>query len=114
MSEFKKNDTDKPKFDLLPMDLLSDVNKILEYGAAKYGIENWKRTDGFKLSRCYNALLRHMIAFWNGEDTDKESGLSHIDHAMCNLLFLKYHLNNTPAADDRPSVYKLKKGEGND
>ena len=101
MSEFKKNDTGKPEYELLPLELLSGVNKILQYGAEKYGLNNWKKPD-FAMSRAYNALLRHMIAFWNGENLDKESGLCHLDHAMCNLLFLKYHLLNTPASDNRP------------
>ena len=101
MSEFKKNDAGKPQFDLLPLDLLSGVNSVLQHGANKYGVGNWKKQD-FVMSRAYNALLRHMIAFWGGEDKDKETGLSHLDHAMCNLLFLKYHHKNTPASDDRP------------
>ena len=101
MSEFKKNDAGKPQFDLLPLGLFSGVNDVLKHGAKKYGVGNWKKED-FLMSRAYNALLRHLIAFWGGEDTDKETGLSHLDHAMCNLIFLKYHHQNTPAADDRP------------
>ena len=102
MSEFKKNDEGKPEFELLPFELMSGVNKIFQYGANKYQVNNWKKPD-FLMSRAYNALLRHMFAFWNGEDYDKESGLLHLDHAMCNLLFMKYHLLNTPAADHRPN-----------
>lgn len=99
--EFLKTDKGKPTFELLPIDLLSDVNKVLQHGAVKYGVNNWRKEEGFKYSRCYNALLRHMLAFWGGEDKDIETGLSHLDHAMCNLLFLKYHLQ-TKGADDRP------------
>ena len=101
MSEFKKNDEGKPTYELLPITLLSDVNLILKHGAKKYGLNNWKKPD-FKASRCYNATLRHLFSFWGGENIDKESGLSHIDHAICNLLFIKYHMLNTPAADYRP------------
>lgn len=104
---FRKDDSGKPEFELLPFELLSGVNKILQYGRDKYGIENWKK-DGFQLSRAYNALFRHMIAFWNGEDIDKESGLSHLDHAMCNLLFMKYHLLNKPESDNRPCKQREK------
>lgn len=104
-SLFRKDDSGKPEFEMLPLGLFSGVNKILQYGADKYGIENWKK-DGFKLSRAYNALLRHMISFWEGEDFDKESGLSHLDHAMCNLIFMKYHLLNKPESDNRPCKLK--------
>ena len=89
--KFLKNDDGKPTFELLPLELLADVNKVLQHGARKYKINNWRKPDGFKLSRCYNALLRHMFAWWRGEDVDKETGISHLAHAMCNLLFMMYH-----------------------
>lgn len=103
MSEFLKNDTGKPQFELLPFDLLSDVNMVLQHGKSKYGECNWMKKEGFKMSRCYNALLRHMFAFWiKHEDNDPETGISHLAHAMCNLLFLVYHFKNNKEADDRP------------
>ena len=100
--EFKKADTGKPTFELLPFELLAETNKVLQHGAAKYGILNWQKKEGFLYSRCFNALLRHMFAFWRGEDNDPETGLSHLSHAMCNLIFLMYHFKNNKAADDRP------------
>lgn len=101
-NEFKKSDTGKPTFELFPFELLADVNKVLQHGAAKYGILNWQKKEGFLYSRCFNALLRHMFAFWRGEDNDPETGLSHLSHAMCNLLFLMYHFKFNKEADDRP------------
>lgn len=106
--KFLKFDGGKPTYELLPLELLSDVNRVLQHGAAKYGIRNWCKKDGFKLSRCYNALLRHMIAWWNGEDNDPETGVSHLAHAMCNLLFMMYHFKNNKQSDDRPIGF----GEG--
>ena len=100
--EFLKNDNGKPEFELLPLDLMSDVNKVLQHGASKYGVNNWRKPEGFKLSRCYNALLRHMFAWWRGEDNDPETGITHLAHAMCNLLFLMYHFKNNKQTDDRP------------
>ena len=100
--EFLKSDKGKPEFDLLPIELLSDVNRVLVFGALKYGVNNWRKKEGFKYSRCYNALLRHMFAWWNGEDNDKETGINHLSHAMCNLIFLMYHFKNNKIADDRP------------
>lgn len=100
--KFLKNDAEKPTFDLLPLELLADVDKVLHYGAKKYGSPgNWKQLEGFKYSRAYNALLRHMIAWHNGEDNDPETGISHLAHAMCNLLFLMYHFQ-LKNGDDRP------------
>jgi hypothetical protein len=100
--EFAKADNGKPTFELLPFDLLVDTNKVLEHGAKKYGVNNWRKTLGFKYSRCFNALLRHMFAWWSGEDLDPETGISHLAHAMCNLLFLTYHSKHNQSADDRP------------
>jgi len=100
--EFAKNDDNKPTYELLPLDLLSEVNLVMQHGASKYGVNNWRKTEGFKYSRCYNALLRHMFAWWRGEDLDLESGISHLAHAMCNLIFLFYHSKVNAKGDDRP------------
>ena len=110
--EFLKNDKDKPTFELLPIDLLADVNKVLQHGCIRYGLNNWRKAEGFKFSRCYNALLRHMFAWWQGEDNDRETGISHLAHAMCNLLFMMYHFKNNKQADDRPIGFG--KGEQNE
>ena len=99
---FAKADNGKPGFELLPVWLLDDVNLVLRHGKKKYGLNNWQKTDGFRLSRAYNALLRHMFAWWRGEDKDPETGLSHLSHAMCNLIFLMYHHKITKVGDDRP------------
>lgn len=104
---FVKNDSGKPEFGYVPMELLTDVNEVLRYGANKYEFENWKK-EGFTYSRAYNAMLRHIFAFWRGEDTDPESGFSHVDHAICNLLFLKHHIKNKTNTDDRPCKIGVK------
>ena len=106
--EFKKNDSSKPCFELLPIDLLYETNLVLRHGAQKYGINNWKKKEGFKYSRCYNALLRHMMAWWSGENLDPETKYSHLAHAMCNLLFLTYHYLNNVQGDDRPKEGQYK------
>lgn len=103
---FAKADTGKPGFELLPIWLLDDVNLVLRHGKEKYGLNNWQKTDGFLYSRCYNALLRHMFAWWRGRDIDPESGISHLAHAMCNLIFLMYHHKITKVGDDRPKELK--------
>ena len=103
--EFLKNDDGKPTYELLPFELLSEVNLVLVHGREKYGECNWMKQKGFKLSRCYNALLRHMFAWWiRREDKDPETGLSHLSHALCNLLFLMYHFKHNKNADDRPQL----------
>ena len=58
-----------------------------------------------KWSNVINSLLRHINAFRAGEDFDKESGLLHLDHAMCNLVFLREFMRIYPQGDDRLHKY---------
>ena len=95
-----KLDKDKIRTDLIPVLPLEQIARVLTYGAKKYSDRNWEK--GFDFSRCYGAALRHLFSWWDGEDTDAESNLSHLAHAMCCLLFLQeYQLRHT-GNDDRP------------
>jgi hypothetical protein len=85
MMEGKKFDTGKLRWDLLPLDCIEEVVKILTFGANKYGPNNWQ---GVEEDRYFAALMRHLSASRQGEMNDSESGLSHLSHAMCNILFL--------------------------
>jgi hypothetical protein len=86
-SEGLKFDSDKPRWDLLPLKPIEDIVKVLSFGAKKYGPDNWRVVANAK-ERYFAALMRHIVAYRNGEGTDPESGLSHIAHALCNLTFL--------------------------
>jgi hypothetical protein len=71
-----------------PMHMLEGTTRVLMYGAAKYSRDNWKQCTN--VGRYQDALLRHLAALVHGEVVDPESGLSHIDHVACNLMFLEY------------------------
>lgn len=99
----------KPKLDLQPMAMRYNEGKsqlsyilsadyaiegavaVMENGANKYERNNWKK--GFPSEKLTDSLLRHLMKFLNGEEFDEESGLPHIDHVLCNALFLSYHYN---------------------
>ena len=83
-----KYDKGKPRPSLLPVDSLMEVVKVLEFGANKYGKDNWQ--DVAPPSRYYDAALRHLFAWASGEAKDSETGLSHFAHAATCLLFLLY------------------------
>lgn len=83
-----KHDKGKMRFSLLPLPFVKAVCSVMEYGAEKYGEGNWKR--GMAWSRLYDACHRHLHAFWdtNESDKDEESGLSHLAHAAACLVML--------------------------
>lgn len=89
-----KYDSDKRQWDLLPMDAVEEIVKVLEFGANKYAPNNWKEHGGFKWVRVLNSLRRHLYAFIRGEDNDPETGISHLAHAGCNVLFLLHYTLN--------------------
>jgi hypothetical protein len=84
---------------LLDYYALEETSKVMVYGAKKYALHNWRK--GLKFSRLYNAALRHIFAFIDGEDFDPESTLPHIAHAMCCLMFLLRMQKDRPDLDDR-------------
>ena len=84
-----KYDGEKPRWCLVPLDALEDMVKVLTFGAKKYADDNWKKVPDAE-NRYMSALLRHITAYQRGEATDQESGLSHIAHAQCCLLFISW------------------------
>ena len=100
MTEAQKSDTEKNRLDLLPVRPLLDVGKVLTFGAKKYQPRNWEK--GFVWSRPYAAALRHLFAWWARETYDKETGLNHLAHALCEIMFLLEFSYTHPELDDRP------------
>lgn len=80
----------KPRWDLLPVGAVREIVRALTHGAAKYGDSNWVGVLGAEdgPARYYAALMRHVTSWWEGEEIDPESGLSHLAHAGANLVFL--------------------------
>jgi hypothetical protein len=82
-----KRDRGKPRWSLLPWGALASVVGVLEYGASKYDVDNWKRVENPR-QRYFDAAMRHLLAWHMGEVHDPESGLPHLAHAVCCVLFL--------------------------
>lgn len=102
--EGTKFDTDKLPFDLLSPDYLYGTVAVLKFGAEKYEPYNWAK--GILYSRVFAALQRHLWAFWSGEDIDEETGLHHLLHASCCLMFLVHyeaHPEKYTEFNDRPA-----------
>ena len=90
----KKYDGEKPQMYLLPPKAITEVAKVLTFGASKYGPENWRKLDDLQ-NRYSTAAMRHIFAHLDGSVLDEESDLSHLAHAICCLLFkLEIELEN--------------------
>jgi hypothetical protein len=82
-----KYDTNKLRWTLVPWKSLTAIVEVLEYGAQKYSPGNWAKVENGR-ERYANAALRHLTAWLEGERCDPESGLPHLAHAGCCILFL--------------------------
>ena len=85
----KKYDNGKLQMSLIDPIFIEELAEVLTFGANKYGPNNWQEVE--EAPRRYkDALLRHIVAYLKGEVLDQESGLDHLAHAACNVMFLMY------------------------
>lgn len=83
----RKDDQDKPRPSLLPVKPLMAIVDVLTFGVRKYAKDNWQIVENAE-ERYEDAMLRHIHAWQAGEKNDTESGLHHLAHAGCCILFL--------------------------
>lgn len=90
---------------LVPIEELQEVAKLYAYGARKYAPHNWRK--GYDWSLSYDALMRHIQLFWNGESThlviegDEETRISHLTSVIFHAFALMYFEKHHPDLDDR-------------
>lgn len=86
----------------VPMNVIMELGVAMLEGAMKYGRFNW-RPAGARASVYYDALQRHMTAWWDeGENIDADSGISHITKAIATLVVLRDAMMQGKMVDDRP------------
>lgn len=91
----------KVALSLVPFHLLAGVARVLMGGRLKYAEWNWAKGQAW--STCMDCACRHLTKWlWLGEDTDPDSGEHHLDHVICNLLFLRHYTTMYKDGDDRP------------
>lgn len=83
----RKDDAGKLPYDLLPWGAVAQVVAVLQYGAKEYAPDNWKQVKDWR-RRYFSAACRHLISWVTGEKLDPETGLHHLAHASCCLLFM--------------------------
>jgi hypothetical protein len=80
--------------------VLAELGVAMLEGAAKYGRHNY-RAVGVRASVYYDALMRHAFAWFEGEDIDPDSGMSHITKAIATLVVLRDAMIQGKLEDDR-------------
>lgn len=94
----QKFDSAKARMSLLPKGILQKVVNVLELGAKKYQEDNWQHVTNAH-TRYYDAMQRHIEAWWSGEIRDPETGEHHLAHATCCAMFLMWFDDKYGVAD---------------
>lgn len=86
--------------------VLMELGLAMLEGAVKHGRHNY-RVAPVRSSVYYDATWRHLMAWWEGEDLDPDSGppgaqLSHVTKAIASLTVLRDAMINGKVVDDRP------------
>jgi hypothetical protein len=92
----------------VPMSVLCELGVAMLEGGRKYGRANW-RVAGVRASVYVDAAMGHIIQWWEGEDVDADSGLSHITKAIASLTVLRDAMIQDMLTDDRPPKANLDK-----
>ena len=110
MSEKPTNPKDalgirKAPLSTVSMPVLMELGVAMMEGGMKYGRHNY-RVIGVRASVYYDALIRHMASWWEGEDIDADSGCNHITKAIATLVVLRDAMIQNKLVDDRPPKSK--------
>lgn len=97
--------TKKAPISTVPSGIIMELGLAMLEGARKYGRHNY-RVAGVRASVYYDAAGRHLLAWWEGEDIDPDSGLPHLSKAMATLAVLRDAQMNDMCTDDRPPAMK--------
>lgn len=91
----------KAPLSCVPMNVVAEMGLGMLEGAAKYGRHNY-RGVGVRASVYFDATMRHLIAWWEGEDIDPDTGVNHIAKALASLAVLRDSQMQGLGTDDRP------------
>ena len=84
-TQARKNTKDV-RLDLIPPDSLWQVARVYGIGAQEYGDNDWRK--GAPYSRWIAAMERHIALYKAGQNTDSDSGVHHLAHAIFHCLAL--------------------------
>ena len=104
VTEGLRFDKGKLRMDLIPPEAMRGLAEVLTVGAEKYAARNWEL--GMDWSRCIASLKRHLLKWEEGEVYDDETGLRHLDHVLCNIVFLSTYEKRGIGNNDIPAYNK--------
>jgi hypothetical protein len=81
--------------------VIAELGLAMLEGARKYGRHNY-RDSGVRASVYVDAMFRHMMKWWEGEDIDPDSGLSHVTKIIASAFVLRDAMIFENWVDDRP------------
>lgn len=90
----------KPRISDVPPVAMFAMGAAMSDGAAKYGRYNW-RDDGATVSVFVDAMARHLLDYWNGEDFAHDSRVHHLAHLMAGGAILLDAALHGKLNDDR-------------
>jgi hypothetical protein len=97
--------TKKPPMSTVSAPVMMELGTAMLEGARKYGRHNY-RISNVRASVYYDATLRHLFSWFEGEDIDPDSGMSHVTKAIASLAVLRDAQINDCLVDDRPPSSK--------
>jgi hypothetical protein len=96
----------KAPMSTVPANVLAEIGVAMLEGSVKYGRHNY-RAAGVRASVYYDAVMRHLMSWWEGEDMDPDSGMNHITKALSCLVVLRDAQMQQMYTDDRPPKSKV-------
>ena len=91
----------KPRLSLVPPVSLVYQALAMQDGAEKYSSYNWRKKK-IQAGIYVDACLRHLLAWFDGEEAAEDSGLPHLAHAIACLGILIDAVEGGNLIDNRP------------
>jgi len=93
---------------VMPRWVALQVGRVMSVGAAKYGAFNYRETP-IAASTYQDALERHLALWFDGEDNDAETGVSHLASAIASCTLLLDAQATGQLVDDRQKTGLVRK-----
>jgi hypothetical protein len=90
----------KPQMSGIPPIAIMALGMAMQDGVNKYSLFNWRGT-GVTASVFYDAMLRHLLAWYSGEDCAPDSKVVHLAHLMAGAAIILDAEYNKCLNDDR-------------